>query len=485
MKSGTSVEQILGRILRLPYCKLREDDNLNKAYAFVTSNKFAETAKSLIDALVDNGFNHQEASEFIKVHQPNLPDLSLDMGRYQAIQRIIQLPEVPNPKDLPESLREKVSIDATQRTVTLKQYITPDEEEAFKQRLVMADAQGHFSSEVAKHRDESIEIFKCPSERKEFFEVPQLYVQDDDLFESFEEQTLLDYGWEISNFDAKLTQAEFEAFMEEESRQGEINVSDDGRLSHKFISELNREMMLIDIEDEPWTEGEVVYWLDRELAHYFELTPQDKEIFLNALVGNLLDDRNIHLTQLVRKRFKLRKVVDNKIKEYKKEARSFAYQELLFGDDALEASVSTDNSFKFNPDQYPARYFCENSSIFQKHYYPRPGELSGSGEEFECACFLDSLDEVEYWVRNLERQPLFSFWLQTATDKFYPDFVCKLKDGRILVVEYKGSHLWSNDDSKEKRRLGELWEAKSNGQCLFIMPEGFKIEVIREKIRCR
>jgi hypothetical protein len=24
---------------------------------------------------------------------------------------------------------------------------------------------------------------------------------------------------------------------------------------------------------------------------------------------------------------------------------------------------------------------------------------------------------------------------------FYPDFVCKLKDGRILVVEYKGGHL--------------------------------------------
>jgi len=45
-------------------------------------------------------------------------------------------------------------------------------------------------------------------------------------------------------------------------------------------------------------------------------------------------------------------------------------------------------------------------------------------------------------------------------------------DGRHLVVEYKGADRWSNDDSKEKRRLGELWALKSNGTCLFVMPKG-------------
>ena len=38
-----------------------------------------------------------------------------------------------------------------------------------------------------------------------------------------------------------------------------------------------------------------------------------------------------------------------------------------------------------------------------------------------------------------------------------------LKDGTFLIVEYKGANRWSNDDSKEKRRLGELWALKSNG----------------------
>jgi len=72
--------------------------------------------------------------------------------------------------------------------------------------------------------------------------------------------------------------------------------------------------------------------------------------------------------------------------------------------------------------------------------------------------------------------------LQTSTDKFYPDFVCLLNDVRYLVVEYKGEDRWSDDDSKEKREIGELWEARSEGLCLFIMPKGKDFEAIRAKI---
>ena len=104
--------------------------------------------------------------------------------------------------------------------------------------------------------------------------------------------------------------------------------------------------------------------------------------------------------------------------------------------------------------------------LLSKHYYSNVGELEEGGEEFLCAQTLNQMNEVEFWVRNLERQEKFSFWLQTSTDKFYPDFVCKLKDGRYLVVEYKGADRWSNDDSKEKRRLGEFWALKGEGLCL-------------------
>jgi type III restriction enzyme len=64
-----------------------------------------------------------------------------------------------------------------------------------------------------------------------------------------------------------------------------------------------------------------------------------------------------------------------------------------------------------------------------------------------------------------------SFWLPTSTDRFYPDFAAELTDGRIFVIEYKGEAHATNDDSKEKRNIGELWEEKSSKRSLFLLAE--------------
>lgn len=69
----------------------------------------------------------------------------------------------------------------------------------------------------------------------------------------------------------------------------------------------------------------------------------------------------------------------------------------------------------------------------------------------------------------MEREDRFSFWLPTATDYFYPDFVCELADGRVLAVEYKGGLTSTTDDTREKSQVGHQWEATSCGRCLFLM----------------
>ena len=90
-------------------------------------------------------------------------------------------------------------------------------------------------------------------------------------------------------------------------------------------------------------------------------------------------------------------------------------------------------------------------------------------EEFQCAQYIDGLPQVQFWVRNLPRKAT-SFRLQTATDWFYPDFLCQLTDGRVLAVEYKGKHLYDGVDAEEKRAVGQVWASRSGGRCLFVMP---------------
>ncbi|WP_240025636.1 hypothetical protein [Mannheimia haemolytica] len=70
------------------------------------------------------------------------------------------------------------------------------------------------------------------------------------------------------------------------------------------------------------------------------------------------------------------------------------------------------------------------------------------------------------WLRNPVKR---GFSLPLAHQNFYPDFIVELIDGRILIVEYKGEQLKSNEDSKEKALIGNLWEKLSQGKGLFIM----------------
>jgi len=179
-------------------------------------------------------------------------------------------------------------------------------------------------------------------------------------------------------------------------------------------------------------------------------------------VRDLLGRSDLDLSKLVRAKFMLEKVLANKIAEARKEASKKGFQGLL--DLGL---VVTDKSFNmtFDPNHYPASRLYDGQYKFRKHYYPMVGELNG--EEAECAMALDRCQAVEWWVRNLERQPKHSFSLQTSSDRFYPDFVAKLKDGRMLVVEYKGSQFVDTPDVKEKTAIGDIW-ARNSGN-LFLM----------------
>jgi type III restriction enzyme len=63
MKSGKDVEQLLGRVLRMPYARARQQPEMGKAYAHVVSHgDFARAADALADRLVNNmGFERYEA----------------------------------------------------------------------------------------------------------------------------------------------------------------------------------------------------------------------------------------------------------------------------------------------------------------------------------------------------------------------------------------------------------------------------------------
>jgi type III restriction enzyme len=52
------------------------------------------------------------------------------------------------------------------------------------------------------------------------------------------------------------------------------------------------------------------------------------------------------------------------------------------------------------------------------------------------------------------------------------------------VIEYKGSHLETGDDTTQKQAIGQLWEARSKGLCVFrLATKKDMSEVIRGAVR--
>jgi type III restriction enzyme len=294
-----------------------------------------------------------------------------------------------------------------------------------------------------------------------------LSIKQGSLFEQFEETHFLDHHWELAKCDALFSEEEYSA-IRPEALSGEIDITEEGKVAAKFVYRLQSQMVLF-ASDANWSVASLVHWLDRNIPH-IDISPEDSGIFLTRLVRALIEQRGMSLEQLVLDKYHLKKAAEKKIDQHRQDAKRKVYQALLFGEQA-EVAVTPDICFSYatDPRKYVYSKAYRGRYKFKKHYYPEIGDLEAQGEEFECAQIIDKLDEVEFWVRNPVRRPGHSFWLQTSTDKFYPDFVCKLNDGRLLVVEYKGGHLW-NEETKEKKTLGELWALRSNGTCLFVMP---------------
>jgi len=227
---------------------------------------------------------------------------------------------------------------------------------------------------------------------------------------------------------------------------------------------------------EGWTPQNLVLWLDRQLRQP-DIHQSDLLRWLTDCVGHLVGPRKLHIAALMRTKFILARKLRDRMVAARVAERNAAYQCYLFAPEA-KVDISFDNGFAFrdgmHADQKRHRY--SGRFRFAKHFLGTDAvpAFDGveAGEEFQCAQALDSLAQVKFWIRNVARHPQ-SFWLPTASDKFYPDFVALLTDGRLLVVEYKGALLAGAgvDDTNEKRAIGRLWEQRSAGKGFFIVVE--------------
>ena len=215
--SSKDVEQLLGRVLRMPYAKNRIQDALNRAYAHIVAENFAQAASTLKDRLVQNmGFERLETASII------VPQVPLGLlggggerpagfaGGLTIPDSHIELTSIPDSTAWPAEVIEAIQvIQTTQGATVLIPGSISSETLARTQEAIISgltpkareNVNAQFNDIVATRR-----ALKAPAQLGlNFASIPQLCLIIDDHLEVVERATLSQIGdWNLLDHEVQL-----------------------------------------------------------------------------------------------------------------------------------------------------------------------------------------------------------------------------------------------------------------------------------------
>ncbi|WP_114966435.1 DEAD/DEAH box helicase [Alkalilacustris brevis] len=471
--SARSVEQLLGRVLRMPYAKRRRDAALNMAYAHVAEPSFAEVAASLRDKLIDMGFTDEEVRQSLRPATVEQDDQGRLFDPDPVAPKPVMSFEIPDTEEARAALggladdgAEFIRTGEGTLKVGVKGVVTEAVASVLEQHTPEAE-RPTLHAEIGRHADR-VQAALSPAEKGARIEVPFLMVEmEGDLFQADSALIMERVEWSILNHPAQITEAE----MSFRRAENVIEIDVEGeKLVYSQTQTAQLPQSDLGEPDSAALEATLVQWLEGQCRSQHipgtELAP-----WLAQLVSWLMTERNLSVRTLIDWQYPLATRIRAKIDEMRAGVRADAYQMALFDETSV---LGTDPSCiaRFDAESYANVPTTPTGAFRLKRHLLGPdrvplidGDLGG--DEFQCAWALDSLEAVDLWVRNLPRHPS-SFWLPRVQARFYPDFIARLTDGRIFVVEYKGEHLVTAQEAREKDIIGRRWAEKTGNVFLTV-----------------
>lgn len=479
-KSPRAVEQLLGRVLRLPRAARKQNEDLNRAYAFATTASFQHAANTLRDGLVSNGFEKIEAADLVRAVavMPGLEEGGSAFVFEETLPADIDATTFKT--NIENATGGRVQVDLDTGKIRARGALTDYDRAAMK--LAMPEAAAA-TIDALVHRSRGARL-KAPAPLAEPIRlaVPQLTVRDGQAWQLFDRAHFLDIPWKLEESDAAPILDFFQP-PRKAAEEAHIDVDATQKVKVEFVTDLHDQLSLA-LALRGWNKNALVNWIDRRLpvASRRDITRVSSTLFISKALDVISAHHGMSLDALARSNFRLVEAFIKVIAKHRDIREASAFARALIPQSGLEFRTSADIELVFDESRYGYNQPYKGSTDFKKHLFRVIGDLEATGEEHECAIALERNPNIKAWLRNTSKQP-HSFWLQTASDKFYPDFVALLNDGRILVVEYKGAHISSTDDTKEKTLIGNLWAERSNGHCLFVMVSDRQFGLIESAIK--
>lgn len=456
--SSIDVEQILGRILRLPNTRKNKREVLNLSYVITSSNAFYATLDKVVAGLNAAGFTSKDYRIDDYVEQ----DTEFPVEQAGNIQTELKLDndvtdDTNNVSDEIDSLnvdfvREQISPFVNNENMESQSQSKVND--AVTDMLDHAKTQNELYWQDFEKTEEYLPVPPEVGNKMKHYKINQLYASEAgqleipqfmietgrSLFSEHEHQVLtkenLYAGFSLLDKD---TVIDFDSIDSEIAR---IDIDDSDALPKAWKLQGFDSQNVKQWFDEQTSDRKMRLCKDmiiKKLSKNNAINDRDLEVYVDRIIQNLTEDQLTDMEQTPGIYvLKINKKVNSLLNEYAKK---------MFYEWVEQDKISCQPSYKLPREISPTNTIA---SIPKSLYNEE--EKFDTEYERKVVMELSSLNNIKWWHRNMARK---GFAINGAVNA-YPDIMVRTESGKLLLIETKGDQL-ENSESREKAETGAKW----------------------------
>ena len=466
--SQVDVEQILGRILRLPHTSQHTQSALNMSYVLTSSNDFNNTVAHIVKGLNSAGFSDKDyrIGESAKPQIPEQPAEQITLPDQQGCLEM-ETPLETAEDDFSgldgksigaelERRREQAQMPEIAPKADTMLDAAAEVEKAYTDAIQQTGNDPMMDNLPWEVRDKVKSFQVNPQFREdiEMLQIPQFFLKiEQSLFTdgSFE---LLDKEMLAEGFTLKGKAYDIDfAAADDEIREIDVR-EQDGGLPKVFKMESAEQRYFKEWFNNLPPESRVRQCKDMMFNQLNKLNMVDAAE-MKAYINRIVDDMDKAQLAAMEKAplgyaAKIRDKIETLLEAH--------YRETF--DKWLETErIVCKPYFRLPLAIHPTTH----TDIYARSLYAaEDGDMNKL--EQKLIVELTALPNVRWWHRNIARQG----FAINGFIKHYPDILIMTKSGKLICAETKGEHL-KNDDSREKIALGQAWRTAAGKDFRYYM----------------
>ena len=439
--SQVDVEQIVGRILRLPYTEKHSQPLLNMSYVLTCSNDFSATVQNVIKGLNRAGFSDKEyrigSEEKAVAEQPKETPVQQNIDdalkQNEAEEEFLDIDFGAAKQRLRDSTGDTPALSVEDMMHTAEESGAAYEAEM----NTMGDLPLMGGDEMRRHIQMQAEFAAEASALRlpVFVEQVGASLFSEATSRPIASETLID-GFSLADKD---TQINFNMTQDDVAR---IDVDKDERPRRIALTEREARQFKTYMESIPSERRKeaCIDIIHGNLNRMDCVASGDLRRYIERVVNQMTTDQLAEMEGAIQAYAK-------KIKD-KIESLMATYREKRFNDMISAREITCEPYYHFPTEISP----IETMLPISKSLYTDEASVNSLEEKVILA--VAGLENVKWWHRNIERH---GFCLNGFINH-YPDFIVMTQKGNIVLIETKGDDR-DNSDSRAKLALGKKWES--------------------------